>query len=213
MTNPAPISSAADFKARKPTGIPFTLPSGLTCAVKRPGITELLAEGLFPDSLMGMVGAFVDKGQGKKPADRKKTKEQQAKIDAKNSEDAMNTVMQEIVGDPEKLRDMLLTVDKATVYCVVEPQVHMNRYPDDHKDEALRGQIIPPSDRDEELLYVDNIDEDDRMEIFNFAVGGDSAEQVSAAKFLEARGDVEPVQDGEDVVVPTKRTSGGKKRA
>jgi hypothetical protein len=58
----------------------------------------------------------------------------------------------------EKLRDMATLFDAVTVYCVVEPKVHP----------------VPPNgeERDDELLYVDEIDFDDKVFIFQFAVGG-----------------------------------------
>jgi hypothetical protein len=198
MTTPGTISSAADFKNANPTGIPFKLPSGLTCAVKRPGVTELIAEGLFPDSLMGVVSGFVNKAQGKKPQDRKPTAAQQKKIDEK----AQNDAMAKVTEDPEQLREMLLTVDKAAVYCIVEPVVTYNRYaPETHPDlpDHMYGKIIAPAERDDDKLYVDQIDEDDRMAVFNFAVGGDDDEQAeakAAVTFPDSGATVGDVQDG-----------------
>lgn len=165
MTTPG-VSTAADFKKQNPEGIDFTLPSGLTCLVKRPGITEMIAEGLFPDSLVGLVSQFVDTGQGKKPQDRRPSKAQQQQA----SERMQQKAMAEITSDPVKMKEMFKLIDVATVYCVLEPVVHTNRYPEGHE---LAGQIIPPAERDNEWLYVDNIQEDDRMAIFNFAIGGE----------------------------------------
>lgn len=88
--------------------------------------------------------------------------------------------------DLDKVRDMMSLFDAVTVYCVVEPKV----YP------------IPPADkeRDEELLYVDEIDFDDKMFIFQFAIGG-TREVETFRKEHEAY--VADVSDDEsDVVSP-----------
>jgi len=70
----------------------------------------------------------------------------------------MDEFMAEALQDPEKLRSIFDIADSVTVYCVVEPQVHP-----------------VPTDanaRDPELLYVDEIDLDDKLFIFQYAVGG-----------------------------------------
>jgi hypothetical protein len=70
----------------------------------------------------------------------------------------MSEFMAEALVDPEKIRDIFQVADAVTVYCVVEPRV----YP------------VPTDSvlREEDKLYVDEIDLDDKLFIFNVAVGG-----------------------------------------
>lgn len=83
----------------------------------------------------------------------------QQSLQGKNISDAdTDKLMSTALQDPEKLRDIFDVADAVTVYCVVEPQVHPAP-----TDESLR---------EEDKLYVDELDLDDKMFIFNFAVGG-----------------------------------------
>lgn len=93
--------------------------------------------------------------------------------------------------DPEKLKSVLTLFDNILVYCVVEPAV-----------------LPVPTEgvtRDEDLLYVDEVDMEDKMFIFQYAVGGTKdlekfrAEQAAALVGVPAK----PV-----VARPAKRTSG-----
>lgn len=64
----------------------------------------------------------------------------------------------------DMMADMLKMTDAVCVYCVIEPKLTSNR------DAA--GNIIDVDDRDEELLYVDEVSIEDKMFIFQWAVGG-----------------------------------------
>ncbi len=66
---------------------------------------------------------------------------------------------------PEKIEDMLVLFDSVTCYCVLEPVVTPVPMDDD-------GEPIPPADRDPENLYVDEVNLDDKIFIFQFACGG-----------------------------------------
>lgn len=62
--------------------------------------------------------------------------------------------------DLEKIQDMMGLFDAVTIYCVMEPKVLP----------------LPPEDeeRDDDAVYVDMIEMDDKMFIFQWAVGGTS---------------------------------------
>lgn len=60
--------------------------------------------------------------------------------------------------DIEQVRDMYEMVNTVVVASVVEPKVH--EVPED------------PEDRDDDLLYVDEVDDEDKMFIFQWAIGG-----------------------------------------
>jgi hypothetical protein len=94
----------------------------------------------------------------------------------------MAQIFAEIADDPAKLQSVFELADNATVYCVIEPKV--NPLPQQGED------------RDEALLYVDEVDAEDKLFIMNFAMGGTRALEP----FREATsGGVGPVPTGDDV--------------
>lgn len=71
--------------------------------------------------------------------------------------------VEELVGDEvdmDKVADMMNMVDELVVASVANPQVHS--IPEDEDD------------RDDELLYVDEMDEEDKLFIFQWVIGGTS---------------------------------------
>lgn len=99
--------------------------------------------------------------------------------------------LDEFTENPDRIQLIVALADNVTVYCVVEPAVA----PVPAAGEA----------RDEDTLYVDEVDMDDKMFIFQFAVGGTKdLEQFRAA---QASG-VESLSAGKAVARPAKRTSG-----
>ena len=58
----------------------------------------------------------------------------------------------------DNLNDLLEMVDEVTVFCALEPRI----YREPKKEE----------ERDNELLYVDEVDDEDKMFIFQWATGG-----------------------------------------
>lgn len=141
---------------KKDSGEDLELPSGNVALVKRPGPQALLSEGILPDTLMPIVQQAIAKGKGMKMTDL-------------NLEDA------------NVIRDMMDAIDKLTVFVVIEPPVRYHRQLVTPAADAgvTRGSAyeewvtIPEEDRDnEEFLYTDKVDIDDKMFIFQFAVGG-----------------------------------------
>lgn len=65
--------------------------------------------------------------------------------------------------DENTLIDMMNFMDRVVIDCVIEPKVH----PIPAEDEEGN-----PGPRDENLLYVDEVDQDDKAFIFQFALGG-----------------------------------------
>jgi hypothetical protein len=101
-------------------------------------------------------------------------------------------LMAEAMEDPEKLQGIFEVADAVTVYCVVEPQV-----------------LPTPTDtilREEDKLYVDEIDMDDKLFIFNFAVGGSRDLEPFRAATSGGVGSV-PIVD--IVQLPTEPPAGG----
>lgn len=75
-----------------------------------------------------------------------------------NKEPDFDKAFQEMMDDPTKLADVFSLADAVTVATVVEPRVLP----------------VPPKgeDRDPDLLYVDQVDLEDKLFILNYAVGG-----------------------------------------
>lgn len=87
--------------------------------------------------------------------------------------------------NPELLTEMMDLMDAITVYCVIDPKV-----------EAEPAEWV---ERDDDVLYVDEVDFNDKMFIFQYAVGGTS----DLAKFREELTEhVEALSAGEDVELP-----------
>ena len=104
--------------------------------------------------------------------------------------DDLDEFTAEALEDPEKLQSIFEVADSVTVYCVVEPPVHP-----------------VPTDRDAreaDLLYVDEIDLDDKLFIFNFAVGG--SRDLEAFR-QQTAGGVGPVPDLQQVSVSTQQST------
>lgn len=93
---------------------------------------------------------------------------------------------------PELISDMSVMFDVATQAAIVEPTVH----------------DVPESvEREEDKLYIDEIDEVDKQFIFQWCIGG----PTDVAKFREqTEQQLAALQDGERVVRPTKRTARAK---
>jgi hypothetical protein len=121
------------------------LPSGNVAKVRRPGPVALLASGVMPDSLMPIINEAIRSGKGLAP---EKTKE--------------------MIQDQDSIFEMLDGIDRAVIKIVVEPKVAYHR-------QEIGGEWsdIPQADRDtDEFIYTDEIDLDDKMFLFQFAVGG-----------------------------------------
>lgn len=96
----------------------------------------------------------------------------------------------EFLGDPQKMQEMLELMDIIAISCVKEPEVHP--IPEDDED------------RDDALLYVDELQDEDRSFIFQYATGGTKdVEQFRQ----ETREQLATIQPSETVSMPAKRAS------
>jgi hypothetical protein len=93
--------------------------------------------------------------------------------------DKVDLEIDEIMDDTSKIGDLFTMIDEVVIFCAVEPAVH--RVPAEEKD------------RDDELLYVDEIDQDDKAFIFNLSQGGTDdvsqfrSEQADSVAALQGR--------------------------
>lgn len=156
------VSTAKSWKGkRKNAPVDLNLPSGNTCLVRRTGMLAFLQSGLIPNSLLGLVQDAMDKASKGKSMSKK---DEQKMLD-------------DLMADPTKLAEMFSMIDRVTVDVVVEPPVRMGVWTQQDQlaglcDEADVGQIIEEDDRDEDTLYVDEVDDEDKWAIYNFVVGG-----------------------------------------
>lgn len=142
------VTSVSEWKKDSQVkATPLPLPSGKTALVRRPGMQVFLNRGMIPNSLLEVIGPIMEQAQKKPGAVTDK------KIDAE-----LNVMGEKMLQDPAKIKEMLDLVDAVTVFCVVQPPVHQT--PENFED------------REDDLLYVDEVDETDKMFIFNYAVGG-----------------------------------------
>lgn len=188
MANPGTTTSAKSWKKRT-GGVDLELPSGNIAKVKRPGMEKLLAAGVIPDQLTPIAMEAVNKGKGPTP---QKSEEE---------------VLQEFLKDQSAMASIFSAFDKVTAMCVVEPKVRLHQYT---AQDALRdaiptgynvGDEIPEEEREEDLLYTDDVDMEDKTFIFQFVVGGDA----DLEKFRrEHSSGVADLQSSEDVELPSQ---------
>jgi hypothetical protein len=154
-------TSAREWK-KATTGHELPLPSGNVCLVKRIGMEKLLESGIIPDSLSKIVMEQIQRAQIG-PQDHKK--KDQGLDDA---------ALAKMLGDPNALANMMSSFDKVTAECVISPKVLWHRRPVRGDDGLPTDEVedIPDDERDPDVLYTDDVDQDDKMFIFNYVVGG-----------------------------------------
>lgn len=104
-------------------------------------------------------------------------------------EQVVDELMEDVNG--EQLVDMMRMFDAVTCHVVIQPEVH----PVPERE----------SDRRHDLLYVDEVDVNDKFFIFNFAVGGTR----DLERFRQQQeGSVGPVRDVEVAEDTAERTDG-----
>lgn len=117
----------------------LTLPSGQLVLARKPGVQQLIVEGVLHK--MDNLTSLVDSKHIKKN---------------KKGPDALNA--QSLLGDPEALAGVLHTVDRVMCSVVIRPTVRM-----------------APNDitsRQPGVIYSDTVGIEDKMFLFNWALGG-----------------------------------------
>jgi hypothetical protein len=162
------VTNAKNWKSKSKAGeYELELPSGNKCLVRAIKPEAFLSAGLIPDPLTQMVMAAVNAKKGLPPSK-----------------------MKEIAQDPTKLASAVEMLDRILVYAVIEPSVEMppvcvadrNGEPCGelytggegvHIDRKKDGyHKFKEPERDEELLYADVVDLEDKQFIFQWCVGG-----------------------------------------
>jgi len=154
---PTPKAKPAPAKAASKSGyglglankpMELELPSGNTCLAIRPGAQGLIKLGLL-DSLDQLTGIV-----------------QREHIDSKDPKKQLQAAVNTMAANPKELVEGLEMVDKAIAHIVQQPRVYLDEYEDDGEG----GKVALP--RDPERVYADEVDLEDKMFIFQWAVGG-----------------------------------------
>lgn len=128
-----------------------TVPSGQTCQCRRPGMQGLIAKGILDK--MDILTATVN--------DKHISRVKKGKAAA-----------EQIVDDPAKLLEVLDSIDKVLCYIVVQPALSRPVVEEQDDDGNTVERPIEDDEREEGVVYTDRIDVEDKMFLFNFAVGG-----------------------------------------
>ena len=177
-----PTSAKQWKKAAGNTPVELELPSGNVCLARAPGMQAFVEAGLFPNSLLQVVTKALESGE--------------TELDPE-------AMMKSIVGDGSDASAMVKNItqlaDKVVLHCVVEPKVLPATVPDPREPGGLR--VLSEAERDPEELYVDEVDFDDKLFIFNWAVGG----TARLENFREGpQAGVDAVQPRQEVVDTTE---------
>lgn len=155
-------TSASAWKKNESSAL-VDLPSGNVAKIRRPGIPELMAAKVLPDSITPKAQAAIDRAQGKK-------------IDE-------SSAMTEDDFDIDEVAEMVDSFDQIAEMVFVEPPVRFHKVkvgervapPKNEKASPRTFAVyeqIPEDERDEDYVYTDQIDMEDKVFVFNYAVGG-----------------------------------------
>lgn len=183
---------------RKSQTVELTLPSvdddgdHNKCRVRVPDPQALIRLGILDryDSLSRLVGLKIDEleQKGKAPKALKQASPEQVQALAANMGDILAGVE---------------LIDRIVEYMVIEPKVLRPVLRDEfNKPIVFEGKEVelPPSERDEDQMYTDEVALEDKLFILQFAVGGDQdldAFRAGTAALMV------PVADGEGLPLQT----------
>ncbi len=153
------VTSAKQWKSKSKTGeYELELPSGNTALVRGIRPEAFLESGLIPDPLQGLIQSAINSKKGLPPSK-----------------------VNEIAADPKKLAAAMEMFDRVLVYCVIEPSCVMPPLCDHCGERENVGEHIDKqhdeyhkfnATYDEDVLYADQVDLDDKQFIFQWSIGG-----------------------------------------
>jgi hypothetical protein len=172
---PIIVSDVSAFK-KKAHGVPLPLPSGLTCRIRPLGGMEVfMQQGLIPNALMGTIQQALKEGK-----------------DGKDFDPSQMTA--ELLEDPAKLQEMIRMIDDCVVFSVVEPKVH--KIPTFlNEDGTMETLEFGDDRRDPNRIYVDEVDINDKMFIFQVMTGGTKNLERFREEQAKAMGALASVED------------------
>lgn len=139
----------------------ITTPSGQTCRAKRMSIEAMIAAGLLAeaDAITAMVTKHMKKVRpgGKKP---------------KKTEDPVDAVdVPSLMRDKDAVREMITMLDRLIPHIVVSPVVKLH-YTEQTVGKTTVTKMVPIEDREEGVVYTDQIGLEDKMWLFDWSAGG-----------------------------------------
>ena len=166
----------------------LTTPTGQTCTAIKLGIENMIELGILTqaDTLSATMEKHIRKVRG-----------------AKGKPDGVEVDEASLMADPTALRTLVTLADKALPHIVQDPVVKLHY---EVKDGVQRR--IPIEERDPESVYTDQVGFEDKMFLFDWAVG--SLAKMDAFRD-EPAGGVAHVGDGGSVPRPAKRTTRSKR--
>ncbi len=155
--------------------VDLEMPSGQLAQVRRPGVQQLIALGILENA--DGLSAIVDQKHIKRVKGT-------AQIDGKS-----------LLKDPKNMLTIMQMVDKVTARMVVQPIVR-EPFVDEPTGELgeTKKRPIRDDERQDGVVYTDNIEFMDRMFIFQFAVGGSTDLAQFRERFASALGSLEAQQ-------------------
>lgn len=151
----AQVSDLSEFKKAKEGRI-LPLPSSLVVRARRIELKTFLKQGAVPNPLMTIVAEALEKGK--------------------------NTPVEKLINDDEgavdldRVREMFELVNEVVCTAVMEPKVHpeltdedVSAWNEENPDETVDN---PEDLKDDDKLYVDEMDDEDKMFIFQWVIGG-----------------------------------------
>lgn len=172
--------------ANKP--MELELPSGNTCLAIRPGAQGLIKAGLLDslDQLTAMV--------------------QREQIDPHDPKKQVQSAVNSLAANPKDLLEGLEMVDRAVAFVVKEPAVFLDEAELDADGKPLfvvtgqdnAGQPIRKpvfKKRDPDKVYADEVDLEDKMFIFQWAVGGTADLARFRQESADLVGNIPTIQD------------------
>lgn len=133
----------------------LTLTSGQTCLARRMTVEAVITTGLLNevDSLTGLVDKHTRKVKGGKGPDGVKVEEK------------------DLLKDVDALTTIIGVVDQLLPHVVISPKVVLH-YTTQTVGQTKVTKKIPLEGRESGVVYTDQIGLEDKMEIFNWALGG-----------------------------------------
>jgi hypothetical protein len=175
-SRPTAPSNVAAFK-KKRQGKLLELPSGLWMRCQRIDLQQMIVKGSIPNPLMEIVSQTLEKGQ--------------------KADIAKMVGVDEGKLDLDMIRDMYEMVNWIVHSVSQEPKAHMppsqgdvDRWNAEHPDEEPMED--PEELRSDDLLYTDEVDDDDKMFLFQWLMGG--TEDLATFR-EEARADMDALAE------------------
>lgn len=123
----------------------LTVPSGNVCRVRATtGMAMFMQQGMIPNSLMPIIKEHM------------------------NDSRELQATTVDVLDNPELLENMMELADNVVMHVVVLPEIQP--IPKAFVDGEER--VVPQEHRDPAVLYVDEVDMNDKMFIFQWAMGG-----------------------------------------